>query len=75
MSSQKQKKSLNNYAKFSSLAFQMFAIIGLGSFLGVKLDEFYPNQHNLYTLILSLSSVLISIYYVIRRIISSSKGN
>jgi len=71
--SKKSKRQLNNYAKFSSLAFQMFAIIGLGSFIGVKLDEYYPNQHNLYTLILSLSSVLISLYYVIRRIISSSK--
>ncbi|HBK71402.1 MAG TPA: hypothetical protein DDZ39_07090 [Flavobacteriaceae bacterium] len=71
--SKKEKGQLNNYAKFSSLAFQMFAIIGLGSFVGVKLDEYYPNQHNLYTLILSLSSVLISLYYIIRRIISSSK--
>lgn len=71
--SKKEKRQLNNYAKFSSLAFQMFAIIGLGSFVGVKLDEYYPNQHNLYTLILSLSSVLISLYYIIRRIISSSK--
>ncbi len=73
MNNQKQKKSLNKYAKLSSLAFQMFAIIGFGSFIGVKLDEYYPNQHDLYTLILSLSSVLISIYYVIKQIILSSK--
>ncbi|PTM06951.1 MAG: hypothetical protein DA407_11065 [Bacteroidetes bacterium] len=53
----------------------MFAIIGIGTFIGVKLDESYPNKHNLYTLILSLSSVILSIVYVIRRIIASSKEN
>jgi hypothetical protein len=53
----------------------MFAIIGVGTFVGVKLDEKYPNKHNLYTLILSLTSVIMSIVYVIRRIIAGSKDN
>jgi len=53
----------------------MFAIIGVGTFIGVKLDEKYPNKHNLYTLILSLTSVIMSIVYVIRRIIAGSKDN
>tara|TARA_R110002073_G_scaffold323061_1_gene500030 strand:- start:194 stop:355 length:162 start_codon:yes stop_codon:yes gene_type:complete len=53
----------------------MFAIIGVGTFIGVKLDESYPNEHKLYTLILSLASVILSIVYVIRRIIAGSKDN
>ncbi len=53
----------------------MFAIIAVGTFIGVKLDENYPNEHNLYTLILSLGSVIMSIIYVIRRIIAGSKDN
>jgi len=68
-----QKDRLNNYAKFSGIAIQMFVIIALGTFLGYKLDESYPNKHHLYTLILSLSAVIISIVYVIRRIIANSK--
>ena len=28
----------------------MFAIIAVGTYIGVKLDENYPNEHNLYTL-------------------------
>ena len=71
----KPKKQLNKYAKFSNLAIQMFVIIGLGTYIGVKLDERYPNPNNLYTIILSLLSVLMAIYFVIRRIISSSKDN
>jgi len=39
------------------------------------LDEAYPNQNNLFTLILTLTSVVISIYYVIRRVISASKND
>jgi F0F1-type ATP synthase assembly protein I len=70
---QKKKEQLNSYARFSGIAIQMFAIIGVGTFIGVKLDENYPNKHNLYTLILSLVSVILSIVYVIKRIIAGSK--
>ena len=74
MNKQKPKKQLNhNYARFSSIAIQMFVIIALGTFVGIKLDEKYPNENNLFTLILTLISVIASIYYVIKRIISVSK--
>ena len=71
----KENKPLNTYARFSSIAIQMVAIIGVGTFIGFKLDEMYPNKHSLYTLAGSLSSVIISIVYVIRRIIASSKDD
>jgi len=34
-----QKDKSNSYARFSGVAIQMFAIIGIGTFIGVKLDE------------------------------------
>ncbi|WP_281267891.1 AtpZ/AtpI family protein [Xanthomarina spongicola] len=67
------KKQLNTYARYSSIAFQMFAIIGIGAFVGVKLDNAFPNKHNLYTIILSLVFVIFAIVFVIRRIIAISK--
>ena len=72
---QKKANQLNTYAKYSGIAVQMFAIIGVGTFIGYKLDKKYPNEHNLYTLAGSLSSVIISIVYVIRRIIAASKDD
>ena len=51
----------------------MGVIIALGTFIGVTLDEKYPNKNNLFTLILTLFSVILSVFYVIKRIISSSK--
>ena len=68
-----QKEQLNTYARFSGIAIQMFAIIAIGTFAGVKLDEKFPNQHNLYTVALSLLAVITSVIYVIRRIIAISK--
>ena len=75
MNNQKQKKQLNNYAKFSGIAFQMFVIIGIGTYTGVKLDQRFPNKYNLYTVFLSLFAVILAIFIVIRRIISSSKND
>lgn len=70
---QKPEKQLNTYARFSGLAVQMVAIIGVGTFIGYKLDENYPNERNLFTLFGALSSVITSIIYIIRRIIATSK--
>lgn len=72
---QKPKGQLNAFARFSGLGFQMIAIIVIGSFIGVKLDEKYPNKHNLYTIILSLISVILAIVFIIRRIIAASKDD
>jgi len=70
---QKPKEPLNTYAHFSGLVIQMIAIIAIGTFVGVKLDEKFPNEHNLYTLGFSLTSVIMAIIYTIRRIIAASK--
>ncbi|RCT53668.1 AtpZ/AtpI family protein [Winogradskyella sp. KYW1333] len=68
-----QKNRLNSYSRLSGLVIQMIAIIGVGTFAGIKLDEAYPNEKNLCTLGLTLAGVILSIVYVIRRIIASSK--
>jgi len=68
----KRDSSLNSYAKYSGIGIQMFAIIGIGSFIGVKLDE-NNGEGSVWTIILALSSTIIAIVFVIRRIIADSK--
>jgi len=51
----------------------MFAIIGVGAFAGVKLDDYLGNDNNLYTIILSLIAVFAAMFYVIRSILKMSK--
>jgi len=69
------KDRLNNYARFSGIAFQMIVIIAIGAFSGIKLDEKYPNRYGIYSIALSFTSVIIAIIFVIKRIIAASKDN
>ncbi|MXV49361.1 hypothetical protein GS399_00135 [Pedobacter sp. HMF7647] len=63
-----EKKELNAYAKYSALAFQMIGIIGLFTFAGYKIDENRNSKQPIFTAILSLAGVFISLYLVIRSI-------
>ena len=58
-------KPLNAYVKYSSLGFQMIAIIGVFAFAGHKIDESAHHQVKWVTAILSLAGVFISLYIVI----------
>lgn len=59
------KKTLNAYARYSGMAFQMVAIILLGTYGGWKLDQ-WLNTKPVFTVILVLISVVLSIYFVTR---------
>ena len=60
------KPPLYNYAKYSGIAFQMVAIILIGVFGGVKLDEYLQLGFPVFTVVFSLLSVFLAIYYVIK---------
>jgi len=68
----KKEGQLNSYARLSGLGLQMLGIIAVGTYIGVKLDERYPNESDWFTLGLTLFSVIGAIVYVIRRIIAAS---
>ena len=72
---QTKSKPLNGYARFSSIAFQMIAIIGIGVYSGVKLDEKFSKNNQLFTVILSLVSVALSMYYLIKQVSKTSNKN
>jgi hypothetical protein len=70
-------KTLFNYGRYSGMAFQMLAIILLGVFGGVKLDKWLELSFPVFTLLLSVLSVILSIYQAVRELlkITSSKSN
>lgn len=73
---QKPKEQLNTYVRFSGIGFQMIAIIGLGVYAGIKLDEYYPNKYNLFKIICSLTSIMMALYFVINKVTKfSNKDN
>jgi membrane protein DedA with SNARE-associated domain len=63
------KKPLNKYVRFTGIAFQMGGTIYLGSLLGGWLDTKFINEHELYTKIVTLVAVFISMFSVIRQVI------
>lgn len=61
------KKKPNYWLSLSGIAIQMGVIIFLGAKGGQWLDEKYSNEGNLYTVVLTLLSVAVSMYLVIKQ--------
>lgn len=64
-------RSLNSYARYSGMAFEMFFIIAAGAFGGVKLDEWLHTKPIL-TLTCSLLGVTIAFYVIIRDVLRTN---
>ena len=62
----KQKKGLKDYARYSNLAFKLIAIVLAGFFGGMKLDQLLKLQFPVFTLVLALSALFLSLYLVIK---------
>jgi len=62
----KKDSSSTNWARYSSMAFQMLGTIGLGVWGGLKLDEWQGNENPIWTIVLSLTSIGASLYLFIR---------
>jgi hypothetical protein len=58
----------NSYVKYSSLGFQMIAIIGVFAYAGYKIDKANHHQVQWATAALSLTGVFISLYLIIRSV-------
>ncbi|MCK9421954.1 MAG: AtpZ/AtpI family protein [Bacteroidales bacterium] len=59
------RKSLNQYARYSSMAIQMLVIILAGVFGGYKIDQWLHTKP-IFTVVLSIVAVFMSIYFVTR---------
>lgn len=70
----KLKSQLSDYAKYSSLAFQMIFIIGAGVAGGHYLDRWLGlDGFPVFTFVLTIVSVVLAIYYAIKDFIDFKK--
>lgn len=69
----KPQKPLNAYAKYSGLGVQMAIIIGGGSYGGHKFDQHYHNHTPVFTIVLSLLSIALAMYIVLKDLIKPKK--
>lgn len=73
-SKKKSKKALNDYARYSAIAFQMIAIIVIGMFGGMQLDKWITSiEFPIFTVVLSISGVVFATYYAIKDFIKPGK--
>lgn len=68
MDPNEKKKNLNNFAKYSGIAFQMLATIGVFTFAGYKIDAYRHSKTPLFTAILSIVGVVLSLYQVVKQL-------
>jgi F0F1-type ATP synthase assembly protein I len=59
-------KGINNFGKYSGIAFQMIAIILVTTWGGIKLDKLAGFHKPVFTIILSLLGVFAAIYTAIK---------
>lgn len=59
-------KPTPNYIKYSGIAFQMLATIGVFAFVGYKIDEHQKIENFLFTALFGIVGVAASLYQVVR---------
>jgi len=71
MEEEKKDSPLKFYAKYSTLAFQMIAIMVAGAFGGKAIDSWVNWNFPVFTLILTILSVAGAVFYGMRELFKS----
>jgi len=66
---QKPKKKLDDFIRYSNMAFEMIAIMGIGTWSGILIDDWLELGFPVFTLVLMILSVVGAIYNAIRKFI------
>lgn len=64
----KKKKYLNQYLKYSTIGFQMIALVVAGALFGDWLDDKYNPDGRLYTVVFSLLSIFLALYLALKEL-------
>lgn len=66
-------KKANSFIKYSSLGFEMMAIIGGFTFVGYKVDQWLENEFKGFTFGLMVLSVIIAIVYGTKNLLKKTE--
>jgi len=64
---QKNKRKFDDFIRYSGLAFEMAAIMGIGVFMGIKIDKWLDLSFPVFTFVLMIFSVIAAIYHAVRK--------
>lgn len=63
------KNKFDTFIRYSSLGFEMMAIIGIFTFIGFKIDQWMENEFKAFTFGLMVVSVILAIIYGTRNLL------
>lgn len=63
---EKEKRVLRDYARYSNLAFRLIAVILAAFFIGWQIDKWINIGFPLFSLVLSVGGLIITIYLMIK---------
>jgi Putative F0F1-ATPase subunit Ca2+/Mg2+ transporter len=66
LNTKRQKPRLDSFIRYSSLGFEMMAIIGIFTFAGYKTDQWLNNEFRGFTLGFMVVSVVLAVLYGVR---------
>ncbi|MFA6126456.1 MAG: AtpZ/AtpI family protein [Bacteroidales bacterium] len=61
-----EKRSLKDYARYSNLAFKLIAVILAAFFIGWQVDKWINTGFPIFTLIFSITGIILSLYLLIK---------
>ncbi|UPT67247.1 MAG: AtpZ/AtpI family protein [Sphingobacteriales bacterium JAD_PAG50586_3] len=62
------KRSLNSYARYSTLGFTMIAVILLGVFGGQWVDKYFEFKIPIFTASCTILALIFALYYLIKEV-------
>jgi len=65
----KDAKKVNYYIKYSGIGLQMFAIVGLGCYGGIKLNTYLGFEKHYVTIVISLLSIVLAMVFAYRQVL------
>jgi hypothetical protein len=74
-SPKKEDRAPSSYLQYTSLSFQMMAIIGAGVWLGMRLDTYLQLAFPVFLSILAPTSTAYAVYTVIKRLSQPPRKN
>lgn len=73
MNQEPKKKPLNKWIELTNIPFQMGVVIFSLTYFGIWLDKKFSNERPIFTIILSITSVFVSLYNVIKQVKNLNK--
>ena len=75
MSNPKKKPQVDQYLKYSGMAFQLAIVLGVGTFIGIRLDRYFQTDRPYFTVLLALLSLFAGFYLSLKDLLFGKKQN